>query len=149
MKPRTRILFASYVFVFMTLAGVEASARAFPQEQSPAAGQTLAASPSEVSIKYDAPIKHLLAKLEVLDESGSNVAAGQADVGPDDRTLSIKLDSLKPGEYTVKWSVVCIDTHHTHGSYSFSISGHIDERCLEWPVLAHGMERSPGRVVSE
>jgi methionine-rich copper-binding protein CopC len=117
------MLFASYVFAFITIAGIEASAHSFPQEQSPAAGQTLAAAPSDVSIKYDAPIEHLFAKLEVLDESGSNVAALQPEVSPDGRTLSTKVNSLKPGEYTVKWSVVCIDTHHTQGSYTFSVSG--------------------------
>ena len=121
-KSRTLMLFASYVFAFITIAGVEASAHSFPQEQSPTAGQTLAAAPSDVSIKYDAPIEHLFAKLEVVDYSGSNVAA-QPDVSPDGRTLSTKVNSLKPGEYTVKWSVVCIDTHHTQGSYTFSVSG--------------------------
>jgi methionine-rich copper-binding protein CopC len=123
MNPRTLLLFAIYVFAFVTIVAVEASAHSFPQEQSPAAGQTLAMAPSDVSIKYDAPIEHLFAKLEVLDESGSNVAVGQPDVGPDGRTLYIKVNSLKPGEYTVKWSVVCIDTHHTQGSYTFSVSG--------------------------
>jgi methionine-rich copper-binding protein CopC len=27
------------------------------------------------------------------------------------------------GSGVVKWAVVCIDTHHTQGSYSFSVAG--------------------------
>jgi methionine-rich copper-binding protein CopC len=90
MKPQMLMLFASYVFAFITIAGVEAPAHSFPQEQNPTAGQTRATAPSDVSIKYDAPIEHLFAKLEVLDESGSSVAAAQPKVGPDGRTLSIR-----------------------------------------------------------
>jgi methionine-rich copper-binding protein CopC len=76
-----------------------------------------------VSIKYDAPIEHLFAKLEVVDEAGNDLATSQPEVSSDGIMLSVKVKPLKPGDYTVKWSVVCIDTHHTQGSYTFSVSG--------------------------
>ena len=95
----------------------------FPDKEQPAAGQAVAPAPSEVSIRYDAPIEHLFASLQVLDALGNNMAAGQPQVSSDGYTLSVKLKALKPGFYTVKWSVVCIDTHHTQGSYTFSVSG--------------------------
>jgi methionine-rich copper-binding protein CopC len=123
MKPTRLVSAVTCAFALLVIVAVEVSAHSFPQEQSPAAGQTVATAPSAVSIKYDAPIEHLFAKLEVIDESGNNVAVGQPDLGSDGRTLSIKVSSLKPGEYTVKWSVVCIDTHRTQGSYSFSVAG--------------------------
>ena len=94
MKPTTLIFVANCAFALLVIVAVEASAHSFPQEQSPAAGQTVATAPSAVSIKYDAPIEHLFAKLEVIDESGNNVAVGQPDVGSDGRTLSIKVSSL-------------------------------------------------------
>jgi copper resistance protein C len=98
-------------------------AHSFPDQEQPAAGQTLSSAPAEVSIKYDAPIEHLFANLQVLDAAGNNVGVGQPQVSSDGYTLSVKLNALKPGNYTVKWSVVCIDTHHTQGSYMFSVSG--------------------------
>ncbi len=98
-------------------------AHSFPAKEQPAAGQTLSSAPSEVSIRYDAPIEHLFANLQVLDAAGNNMAVGQPRVSSDGYTLSVKLNALKPGSYTVKWSVVCIDTHHTQGSYTFSLSG--------------------------
>ncbi len=99
-----------------------ALAHSFPQEQSPAAGQTVTASPPQVTIKFDAPIEKLFARLEVLDTSGRNQAIGQPIYGADGATLSIKLAPLKPGDYTVKWVVVGADTHRTQGSYTFTVA---------------------------
>jgi copper resistance protein C len=98
-------------------------AHSFPDEQTPAAGQTLAAPPAAVSIKYDAPIEQLFAKLAVVDATGNDLAASPPQVSADGLVLSVKLKPLPPGDYTVKWAVVCIDTHRTEGSYSFSVSG--------------------------
>jgi methionine-rich copper-binding protein CopC len=108
------------------LAGVGvtcALAHSFPQVESPAAGQTVSSGPSQVTIKFDAPVETLFAQLEVLDVEGKNVAVGAPEVGDDGRTLSVKVAALKPGHYLVKWAVVCIDTHHTSGSYDFTLAG--------------------------
>lgn len=112
------------LLVAAIIAGVStATAHSFPAEQNPSAGQTLAASPPAVTIKFDAPIEKLFAKLDVLDADGKNAVIGSPEIGPDGVSLSAKLGQLKPGEYTVKWSVVCIDTHHTEGSYRFTVAG--------------------------
>ena len=107
-----------------TLSGyaIVASAHSFPESETPSAGQTIAAAPSEVVINFDAPVEKLFAKLEVTGADGKNDAAGAPQVSDDGRRLSVKLGALKPGDYTVKWAVVCIDTHHTEGSYTFSIA---------------------------
>jgi methionine-rich copper-binding protein CopC len=105
------------------LAVVPVSAHSFPESEAPAAGQTLSEPPSEVSIKYDAPIEKLFAQLAVVDSSGQNLAQGAPTVSDDGYILRVKLPRLKPGNYLVKWRVVGIDTHHTEGSYSFSVVG--------------------------
>lgn len=97
-------------------------AHAFPEAEHPLVGSTLTAAPDRVSIKYDAPIQSLFAKLKVLNSSGKAVTIGSAKVGPDHRTLSVKLKPLKPGKYTVEWSVVAWDGHRTEGSYSFTVA---------------------------
>jgi methionine-rich copper-binding protein CopC len=99
-----------------------ASAHSFPQKETPSAGQRLSAAPSEVMIKFDAPIEKLFAKLEVISADGKSETVGQPLVDPSAMTLSAKLEPLKPGDYTVKWGVVCIDSHHTEGSYVFSVA---------------------------
>lgn len=100
-----------------------AFAHSFPEEQHPSAGQTLAVSPNEIRIRFDAPIEKLFAKLQVLDSTGKNRATGSPSISDDRRELSAKVDALPPGEYTVRWAVVCEDTHHTEGSYSFAVAG--------------------------
>jgi methionine-rich copper-binding protein CopC len=101
---------------------IVASAHSFPESETPSAGQTVASPPSEVTINFDAPIEKLFAKLEVTGAGGTNQTAGQPQISDDGRHMSVKVASLKPGDYTVKWAVVGIDTHHTEGSYTFSIS---------------------------
>ena len=108
---------------FLTAGVMPVSAHSFPESEAPAAGQTLNEPPSEVKIKYDAPIEKLFAQLAVIDSSGHNLAQAAPAVSDDGYILTVKLPRLKPGNYLVKWRVVGIDTHHTEGSYSFSVGG--------------------------
>jgi len=85
--------------------------------------QQLFAPPSEVTIKFDAPIEKAFAKLEVLGADGKPETIGQPQVDPSALSLSVKVGALKPGDYTVKWGVVCVDSHHTQGSYIFTVAG--------------------------
>jgi hypothetical protein len=99
-----------------------ASAHSFPEKESPSAGQKIASPPSEVVIDFDAPIEKLFAKLEVTGADGQNLAAGAPQISDDGIRMSVKVPALKPGDYTVKWAVVGIDTHHTEGSYTFTVA---------------------------
>src|SRR5260370_29289694 len=101
---------------------IVASAHSFPESETPSAGETVASPPSEVTINFDAPIEKLFAKLEVTGADGKNEAAGAPQISDDGRHPTVKVASLKPGDYAVKWAVVGIDTHHTEGSYTFSIA---------------------------
>jgi len=122
MNTPRKCISAAAVLAIATCYAIGASAHSFPESETPSAGQTIAAAPSEVIINFDAPIEKLFAKLEVIGADGKNDANGTAQVSDDGRRLSVKLGALKPGDYTVKWTVVCIDTHHTEGSYTFSIA---------------------------
>jgi methionine-rich copper-binding protein CopC len=122
MNARALFRLASLTAIAMLLAAAPASTHSFPEQESPSAGQTMPSAPATVSIKYDAPIEHLFATLQVLDTDGKNMA-DQPTVSADGYTLSVKVPNLKPGSYTVKWGVVCVDTHHTNGSYSFTVAG--------------------------
>jgi methionine-rich copper-binding protein CopC len=101
-----------------------ASAHSFPEQETPPAGAALTEPPAQVTIKYDAPIEKLFSSLEVLNSAGQNEAVGKPEVSPDGWKLSVSVNKLPPGEYTVQWNVVCIDTHHTQGSYSFTVEPH-------------------------
>ena len=99
-----------------------ARAHSFPEKENPSAGQKVTSPLSEVVIDFDAPIEKLFAKLEVTGADGQNLAAGGPQVSDDGVRMSVKVGALKPGDYTVKWAVVGVDTHHTEGSYTFSVA---------------------------
>jgi methionine-rich copper-binding protein CopC len=122
MKTSRLCVSAGALLAIMTGYSIVASAHSFPDKEMPSAGQQVASSPSEVVIDFDAPIEKLFAKLEVTGTDGQNLAAGAPHVSDDGRQLSVKVGALKPGDYTVKWAVVCIDTHHTEGSYTFTVA---------------------------
>jgi methionine-rich copper-binding protein CopC len=108
--------------VIAAFAGI-ASAHSFPEKEDPAAGQTVGITPPEIKIEFDAPIEHLFAQLKVIGADGKDEASDPPEIGPDSRTLSTRVSRLAPGDYTVEWGVVCIDTHHTSGSYKFTVAG--------------------------
>ena len=124
MKTSTSSLFGALLLMAAIVAGVTtASAHSFPERETPSAGQRLSAPPSEVTIKFDAPIEKLFARLEVIGTDGRSETLGRPRIDPSARTLSVKLTALKPGDYTVRWGVVCIDSHRTEGSYVFTVVG--------------------------
>lgn len=122
MKTVAKLLF-TIPLIALTIDAAAPSARAhsFPEQESPAAGETLTTPPGQVTIKYDAPIEKLFDSLRVLNGAGQDKAAGAPQVSDDGRELSVPLSALAPGQYTVQWRVVCIDTHRTEGSYTFTV----------------------------
>jgi methionine-rich copper-binding protein CopC len=122
MSARKLLTIAVPVLVALISATRIAWAHSFPEQENPAAGATLAAPPAQVSIKYDAPIEKLFDSLQVLDSTGQDKAAGSPQVSADGYQLSVPVAKLTPGDYTVKWRVVCVDTHHTEGSYTFTVN---------------------------
>jgi|SRR6516162_521084 methionine-rich copper-binding protein CopC len=123
MNRRALALLSGILLALIAGVTAAASAHSFPEQETPPAGATLAEPPAQVTIKYDAPIEKLFASLEVLNSAGQNEAVGEPQVSPDGWKLSVPVNKLQPGEYTVQWRVVCIDTHHTQGSYSFTVEG--------------------------
>jgi copper resistance protein C len=124
--PLKQIRLSILMLTLTMCAASVVSAHSFPEQEYPTAGQTLGAPPNEIRIRFDARIEKLFATLQVLDADGKDHALGPPQISSNRFELTSKIDALKPGEYTVKWAVVCVDTHHTEGSYSFKIIGGAD-----------------------
>jgi methionine-rich copper-binding protein CopC len=121
MKTRRTTIVTAWLITMTAVSATIAAAHSFPEKEMPPAGATVNAPPKVVSIKFDAPIEHLFAQLQVLGPDGKNEVTDAPEIDPDGYTLSAKVPLLKPGDYKVEWAVVCIDTHHTNGSYEFTV----------------------------
>lgn len=100
-----------------------ASAHAFPTRSSPRVGATLATAPSQVKVWFDGEIEPVFSTLTVNDAAGQQINTGKGAVDEKNHKLletALPAD-LPAGKYTVHWSVVAHDGHHTGGSFAFTV----------------------------
>lgn len=104
------------------LCGPGVQAHAFLDHASPGVGSTLERPPATVSIWFTQELEPAFSTLEVKDQSGNRVDAGDAQVDAKDATLlRATLKPLPPGTYKVFWRVVSVDTHPTDGTFTFHV----------------------------
>jgi len=105
-----------------TLAISLARAHAFLDHASPAVGRSVPTSPPAVTIWFTQELEPAFSAIEVQDQSGARVDAGDAQVDAKNATiLRISLKPLAPGKYKVFWRVVSVDTHPTEGTFTFTV----------------------------
>jgi copper resistance protein C len=95
---------------------------AFPDHSDPRVGSTVSGQPSVVRIWFDSDIEPVFSTVMVHAVDGKMVDKGDGHVDPKDPTLlEVSVPHLSPGQYTVIWSVVARDGHHTEGQYTFTV----------------------------
>jgi methionine-rich copper-binding protein CopC len=116
--PVTRALLAGFTLACAQLA----YAHAYPQHQVPGAGATVGASQKDVSIDFDEGLEPAFSSIAVTDAQGKSVTGAKAAVDPANKKhMSVALNALSPGEYTVAWVAVADDGHRTQGHYTFTV----------------------------
>ena len=113
-----RVFAAASLFAF---AATAAEAHAHLVSSTPAAGATVAA-PAEVRLKFSEGVEPRFSSIAVAGPAGAApLAAAVAD--PADPTALIAKPSaaLAAGVYTVTWKAVSVDTHHSQGSFTFTV----------------------------
>jgi copper resistance protein C len=105
-------------------AATAAYAHAFLDHAVPGVGATVSGSPSELTLTFTESLVPAFSGVQIATAAGAPVAAGKATVDPSDpATLHVRLGQpLRPGAYKVTWHVVSVDTHHTQGTYAFTVS---------------------------
>lgn len=99
-----------------------AFAHAFPVKSSPRVGGSVATSPKEVRIWFDADIYPQFSKITVTNQAGQVVSEGASKVPANNSALlEVQVKPLTQGQYWVTWSVVAHDGHHTEGKFPFSV----------------------------
>ena len=111
------------VLVIAATAGASAAyAHAHLDRATPAAGATLTAAPTEVTLHFTQKLEPKFSTVVVKDAAGLQVDKRDARVDEADRsTLRVSLPALGPGQYKVEWRVISVDTHASKGDYGFRI----------------------------
>lgn len=107
----------------VTLTGAQlAHAHAHPTHQVPAAGSTVATSQKDVTIDFDDGLEPAFSSITVTDAHNKPATSGKSAVDPSNtKHMSVALNPLTPGDYSVAWVAVADDGHRTHGLYSFTV----------------------------
>ena len=88
----------------------------------PAVGSTVRTAPAEVRIDFTEGIEPAFTTIHVSDARGMRVDQGSAHLEGDNTHLAVALKALAPGSYRVAWKAVAVDTHHTEGSFTFTVA---------------------------
>ena len=106
--------------LLLALAG-SARAHSLLLESAPAADALLAASPPEISLRFNNRIEKKLSTIRLLDEGGASppVTVLLTD-GPADR-LTARVPALAAGAWRVEWRVLSTDGHIVSGRFSFRV----------------------------
>jgi len=109
---------ASLVFVF---AATSAFAHAQLESASPGVGATVS-SPSQIRLEFSEGVEPKFTGLTLTGPGGAaSVGAPSTEAGHQDVLIVPVTKPLSPGLYTVKWHAVSVDTHHTQGTFEFTV----------------------------
>ena len=92
-------------------------------QSSPAANDTLKASPAAIRLQFSEPVTLGLSRIKLVGARGP-VATGKATHDPRDDEASLVATVRAPlpaGTYTVQWIVASDDGHPTRSSYTFTV----------------------------
>jgi copper resistance protein C len=110
------------VFLAVVLVASTAGAHAFLDRAEPSVGSTVTTAPPRVRVWFTGALEPSYSRVEVLNEAGVRVDAGDSRVDPDNRALlSVSLPALPAGLYKVAWRVLSVDTHLTEGDFTFRV----------------------------
>ncbi|PCE22853.1 copper resistance protein [Paraburkholderia acidicola] len=99
-----------------------AHAHAYPTHQVPGAGATVSSTQKDIAIDFDDGLEPAFSSITVTDAQGKAVTNGKATVDPSNQKhMSVGLNALTPGVYTVAWVAVAADGHRTQGHYTFTV----------------------------
>jgi methionine-rich copper-binding protein CopC len=120
MHMRSFIRLASSVA--FSLAASAAYAHALLERSVPPVGGAVS-SPSEIRLEFSEGVEPKFSGLTLTAQGGMAQPLGAAGVdASDNKALIVKvLKTLAPGVYTVNWHAVSVDTHHTQGSFQFTV----------------------------
>ena len=112
------------ILAVASFAASPALEHAFLVHALPPVGSQLPTAPRSVTIWFTQELEPAFSTVEVTDQSGNRVDAGDAQVDSKDASiLHATLKPLPPGTSLVAWRVESVDTHPTEGTFGFRVGG--------------------------
>jgi methionine-rich copper-binding protein CopC len=118
---RTKLLKIASSLAF-ALAAAPASAHAQLEKATPPVGGTVS-SPSEIRLEFSEGVELKFTKVMLSGPGGAPAPLGAEKTEPGNQAVLIVPISkpLSAGVYTVRWQAVSVDTHHTQGTFEFTV----------------------------
>ena len=110
------------VSLAFALVAAQAFAHAQLEKATPAVGGTVA-SASEIRLEFSEGVEPKFSKVSLTGPGGAAVPLGAAKTEPSNQAVLIVpiSKSLSAGAYKVHWQAVSVDTHHTQGTFEFTV----------------------------
>jgi len=104
------------------LIATPAFAHAQLEKATPAVGGTVA-SASEIQLEFSEGVEPKFTKVTLTGPGGAAAPLGAARTESGNQVVLIVPISkpLSAGVYTVRWQAVSVDTHHTQGTFEFTV----------------------------
>jgi copper resistance protein C len=117
----TRMFVNFSLALALACASPAALAHAQLEKATPAVGATVA-SASEIRLEFSEGVEPKFTKVSVTGPSGAvTLGAANTDSG-NQAVLIVPISKALPaGVYKVHWQAVSVDTHHTQGSFEFTV----------------------------
>lgn len=108
--------------LLLALGAPLARAHAFLDHAEPKVGSKVASSPATIQVWFSQKLVVAFSDLQVFDAAGKEVDKRDQKLGGSDPALlSVSVPPLKPGKYKVIWRAASVDTHVTHGDFTFEV----------------------------
>jgi copper resistance protein C len=115
-------LWLTAVSLAFVLVSTAAFAHAQLQKATPPVGGTVA-SPSEIRLEFSEAVEPKFSGVTLTSAVGATAPLGATRVEPGHPEVLIVpiAKPLSSGVYTVHWHAVSVDTHHTQGTFEFTV----------------------------
>lgn len=119
-----QLRFSAAAILCLLLTAIPAGAHSELVDSQPAAGAELTQAPTTVRLVFTDDLAPA-STVQVVDAAFGSVAAGPATIDPTEpRAMTVALQPLAPGDYTVQYHAVeAADQHAVDGSFAFRVAG--------------------------
>lgn len=119
---KTSHTITAVILAFTLLVPTSAWAHAYLVKAVPAQRAVLYAPPTRAQLWFNERLEPKFCTVTVLDAAGNAVDLGDGRVPEDDpKQLTVGLQALAPGIYTVKYRVLSVDGHVVEKNFAFTV----------------------------